>query len=332
MAVRQRDQAILLAKLQDSIGVVPTFDPTTDAIQISNVDINFRTDTVARDIIKQTLGASGEVVTATYVELTFTVELKGSGYDGTNVIEPRILRLLQACGYKKNVITDPTAGNTIGYSLNPSSDEFGTVNRPACAFQLFNGISGNQADEFVIADAAGDYRINFQVGQFPTVEFTFQGRLVSGPTTVTIPTNVAYENTMPNPCVAANVTIDNNNTFVTTQVTINSGNEINMRQDMNATDGYISAFMGTRRITASIDPEATLASDYDWINKLKSGALASLSIGPIGADIGNKVSISAPQAQYTGISQGDRNGILVYNVDLLLTEVNGDDEIEIKFE
>lgn len=332
MAVRQSEQAILLAQVQSALGTLPTFDPTLDAIQITNVNLNFNRDSVAREIIKKTLGATGEVVTATYVELTFTVELKGSGLTGNSVNEPRIGRLIQGCGYKKTTTTDPNTGDVLSYSYTPSSAEFGTADRPACAFELYFGISGNEADKFVIADAAGNYRKNFQVGQFPTIEFTFIGRLVSGPTTVNIPTSVVYETTEPEPCVGANFTIDGINTFVITQLTIESGNEISMRQDINAADGYIGAFIGKRRITASIDPEATLAVDYDWINKLKSGAFASLSIGPIGTSAGNKVSVSAPKAQYTNISHGNRESILTYNVDLLLTEINGDDEIEIKFE
>jgi len=330
MAVRQRNQAILLAKIQSAYGTLPVFDPTTDALQIIDYDIRFNRESVERNIIKDTLGATGEIVTATYVELTFTVELKGSGLSGTSIAEPRIGRLIQACGYKVSTVAD-TAGNILSYIYTPSSAEFGTADRPAIAFELYDGISGTSADKFVIIDAAGNYRMNFQVGQFPTVEFTFTGRLYSGPTTVTIP-DVTYETTEPEPCVGAALTIDTHTDFVITQLTLESGNEISMRRDINAADGYIGAFMGRRRITASIDPEATLATDYDWIDKLKSGATAAVSIGPIGSDTGNKVTISASKAQYTGVSHADRDGILVFNVDLLLAEIDGDDEIEIKFE
>jgi len=331
MGIRQRNQAVIVAALQTDLDSLPTFDYTTDALQVLETpDIKFIRETTERNIVKQTLGATGEIVTSTYVEVTFQVECKGSGVDANgNVLEPRIGRLIQACGFNKTVNTD-TAGIVTDIVYTPSSDEFGSATRPAIAFEIYMGLSGTTADKFVVYNAGGNFKFTGNVGNYAILEFTFTGQLYSGPTTITVP-SVTYETTQPSPFLGANIIFDNNTSFVFNSVNIDTGNNIIIRKDANEETGIKGVLLGKRHMTATLDPEATFANDYDWIGLLKQGHKASLSIGPVGSEVGNKYSMNAPAAQLTGVDHANRDDILTFDVNLLLTEVNGDDELSITF-
>ncbi len=331
MSIRQRNQAVVACKLQSALDTWPTFDYTQDVLDVlATPTIRFVTERVARDNIKRTLGATGERVTSIYCEVTFRVEMKGGGTSGSAVVEPRIGRLIQACGFKYTT-QDDGGGNIIKHIYTPSSAEFGTADRPAIALELYMGMSGDQADRFQIINAGGNFRFTASVGQYGVMEFTFTGQLYNGPTTVTVPT-VSYETTQPDPFLSANLTFDGINTFVFNSVTIDSGNTVIIRRDVNTDSGIKGVLLGKRNITATLDPEATFASTYDWYGKLREGAKAALAIGPVGANTGNKYSFDAPSAQLTEVSDGDRDEILIHDVSLLLTEVSGDDELTITFE
>ena len=331
MAIRQRNQAVVVAKLQSALDSWPTFDYATDALDVlATPTIRFVTERVARENIKRTLGATGELVTSMYCEVTFRVEMKGGGVSGSEVVEPRIGRLIQACGFK-HTTEDDGAGNIIRHIYTPSSAEFGTSDRPAIALELYMGMSGNQADRFQIINAGGNFRFTGSVGQYGVVEFTFTGQLYNGPTTVTVP-DVTYETTQPKPFLSANLTFDGINTFVFNSFTLDTGNSVIIRRDVNSNTGIKGILLGRRNITVSLDPEATFASTYDWYGKLREGAKASIAVGPVGSDTGNKYLMEAPSAQFTEVADSDRDEIMTHDVSLLLTEVNGDDELTIKFE
>ncbi len=333
MGIRSSEQSLIVAALQPSLDSLPTFNYDTDAFEIvGEPTLKINRDTVRRETVKQTLGASGEIVTSLYVELTFSVEMKGGGVDGSgNVLEPRIARLFRACGFSMSQNIDATSGLVTSYTLTPSSQEFGTDNKPAIAFEVFLGSDGSSADKFTILNAAGNFKYNGSVGNYGIVEFTFIGQLYDGPTTTTVPT-VSYEDTQPYPFLCADITFDGNNTFVFRSLSLDSGTDIVIRKDVRSCTGIIGVLPRKRNITATLDPEATFASTYDWYNQLKNGAKVAISAGPVGQDAGNKYTISAPAAQLTNIDNTGVDGILTYNVSLLLTEVNGDDELTITFE
>jgi hypothetical protein len=109
------------------------------------------------------------------------------------------------------------------------------------------------------------------------------------------------------------------------------GNKIDLRDSVTAANGYYSALLSDRNPTGKLDPEATLVGTYDWYGKWKAGNAGALAMGPVGSVAFNRYSLAAPKCIYTGIGEGDRNGIATNDTSFQLAMNTGDDEISISF-
>ena len=146
------------------------------------------------------------------------------------------------------------------------------------------------------------------------------------------PTNTAIINPTyltPIRCADGDATIG---TFVPrfSELTIAMNNEVTLREDINDNSGYIAAVISSRRITGTVNAEATLGGTHganiwepyqDMINRV-TRALA--------IDVGG-YEFTAPALQVIGPSEGERNNVEINDVEFLLTQVTaaGDDELEI---
>jgi hypothetical protein len=121
----------------------------------------------------------------------------------------------------------------------------------------------------------------------------------------------------------------NGQTFkpVFNSVGLDSGNEIVVRKDGNSFNGLQTARITARKPTASADPEMMSASSFDIFNDWFNGLPASFAfrLGK-GAD-GNSMYGWSPKAQFTGNSDGDRDGVCVVSSEFMLCgEYDGNDD------
>jgi len=73
----------------------------------------------------------------------------------------------------------------------------------------------------------------------------------------------------------------------------------------------------------------TGTGNHDWFGRLDANTEGMMKF-TVGSDVGNSFKIMAPQAQYTGVSPGDRNGIATVSIDLAMNESTlGDDDLQI---
>lgn len=81
----------------------------TDAILVRNLDITpIQADVVSRDLIRPYLGNYDQLLAQTRVEISFEVEMAGSGTAGT---APKFNSLLRACGMAETLLAAPVTGS-----------------------------------------------------------------------------------------------------------------------------------------------------------------------------------------------------------------------------
>ena len=90
---------LLLAKIEATYGTDPTPTGAANAILVRNLEITpLQSDIVQRELIRPYLGNYEQLLAQTRVQVTFEVELAGSGTVGT---EPKYGVVLEACGLSK---------------------------------------------------------------------------------------------------------------------------------------------------------------------------------------------------------------------------------------
>ena len=107
--------------------------------------------------------------------------------------------------------------------------------------------------------------------------------------------------------------------------TFNQGNDIQIRPDVSASDGYIGVRITGRKPEGGIDPEADLVANNDFWGQFAAAQRMPFQMR-VGDVAGNTVWMFAPNTQYSGMTYPDRNGILAYDAGLRFARSVGNDE------
>ena len=184
----------------------------------------------------------------------------------------------------------------------------------------------------LLSGAMGTFKIIAPTGKMAYIEFTFTGKYSTNETDTAIiaptyPTNI--------PLRFANGALTwNSVALCTAQVEVDAGNNVIMRECVNASDrsGYISAVITDRAPVITADPESVLVATQDRDAKWLTSTAEAFSM-QIGAT-GTSITIAAPKAQLENKQQADRNGLMTDDLTWLAT-ANGstpDTELTITFD
>jgi len=159
----------------------------SDALLCRSIEITpIQADTVNRDLIKNYLGNSEQYLTNERAEITFEVELAGSGTVGT---APRWGAAMRAAGFSQVI----SANTSVTYAPVSSGNESVTID--------FH----NDGIRHRITGARGTVSMNLEVSAVPTLSFTMTG-LYSNPTDITLPTPSYGDQAQPLPTSFTNTT------------------------------------------------------------------------------------------------------------------------------
>jgi hypothetical protein len=174
----------------------------------------------------------------------------------------------------------------------------------------------------------GNAVFTFIAGQPVAVVFTFTGLWDTPSDVALIAPN--YPSTLPPRFANAGLTIGGSAwSPKISQMTLDLGNAVILREDPSDITGYCSALITNRLVTGTIDPESSLVATSDvygdWLDSTESPL--SLSFG----DAGNRVSVDAPKWQIVNPQEGNRNDIQIDTIEFQLNRDAdaGDDELEI---
>lgn len=308
----------VLAELETTYGVDPVPTAATNAILAkSTLAITpLEATQVKRDILLPYLGDLGSVLADTYVKIDFEVELSGSGTAGT---APGMDPLLQACGLSSTIVA------TTSVTYAPVSSNFSSA-----TLYFYGQTDGGTAVLHKITGCRGDFELNLQASQIPTIKFTMMG-LYNAPAELAAPTAISFAK-FSKPLVA-NVT---NTTPISLfggvvgpgldKLQFKCGNKTEFKNMIG--DQYI--LLSDRQSSGQIDFEAVTPDVKDFFAGAINSTVAATSITH-GTTAGNKVTLSVPNMQGLNPAYADNKGVQIFQIPFIAQPLAGNDEFSLAF-
>lgn len=302
---------VILAKIQTAHGSPATPTAGSDAVLCSNISFNPGANArmLERNIVKNTKGKLKHVYGGALGEVSFDVEVKGSGTAGT---APEINDCLVACGMAETVV----ASTSVTYTPATDDQQYLTIHF------MQDGVRR------ILEDAVGTFTLTAEAGGIAMISFTFTGHL--GTSSDTAFTAGTYQSSVPVPVKAGSFAIGGYAATIS-RLSIDRGNQIVTPADFNAADGFGQIRIADWDITGSFDPLATLKATKDWVSEWESGTAQALTTGVIGSTAGNRFAISCPAVSSRSVAYAEREAERAYEVTFGAAESSGDDGLSIAF-
>tara|TARA_R100001510_G_C7613224_1_gene176129 strand:- start:144 stop:1076 length:933 start_codon:yes stop_codon:yes gene_type:complete len=283
----------------------------SDVVLVRDLSITPQaSDVVNRDVVRPFLGASEQLLANTSVEVSFSVELAGSGTKGT---APRYGAALKACGLSETV----SAGTSVTYA--PVSSSFSSVTIHYNTDGVRHKVTG----------ARGSFTINASVGEIPSIDFTFTG-IYNAPDDSALP-SILYGN-QETPLVFKN---GNTTSF---QLLSYSAALMSFSMDIGNTTVYRELVGGTKEVlitdraaNGSVSIEAVLLGTKDYFAAaLTDSTLGNLTITH-GTAEGNIVSLSSTKVDIGDVAYGEADGIQMLEIPYTLVPSSQGNELSLVF-
>tara|TARA_R100000654_G_scaffold48809_1_gene74986 strand:+ start:171 stop:1100 length:930 start_codon:yes stop_codon:yes gene_type:complete len=298
---------VILIEAESSYGTDPT--PTaSDVVLVRDLSITPQSsDVVSRDVVRPFLGAFQQLLANTSVDVTFSVELAGSGAAGT---APRYGAALKACGLSETV----SSGTSVTYA--PVSSSFSSVTIHYNTDGVRHKITG----------ARGSFTINASVGEIPTIEFSFQG-IYNAPDDSALP-SVTYGNQ------ATPLIFKNGNTSgfqllshagSLMSVSMDCGNELAYRELVGGTKEVL---LVNRSSSGSVSLEAVALSSKDFFAAALAETTGNLQFLH-GTAAGNKVQFTSSKVDIGDVNYGEQDGIQMLEIPYTLVPSTAGDEFSL---
>lgn len=306
---------LLLAKEESVYGTDPTPTPGSNAIECFDCKVNYRGDVLERNLHSNSLSPNPPKIGKRWIDVNFSVELKGSGTAGS---APIIGDLLEACGFVETV----SAGSSVTYV--PASSTMKSV-----TLYVHDMIDSTVCRRHKVTGARGEVNFVFESGQVARAEFSLSG-LYNIPTDTTVSFTSYPETTLPPIVESLTFTLNSITSLVCQAVNFAMGNRVVAKDDFNSA-GSIKAFtINGRKPTGKMNPESVTVATYDYWTDWLAATQRSMSL-ILGSTAGNKVTITAPKITIDEIPEGDREGIRTDEIPFRLSKSTANDEISVKF-
>ena len=300
----------LLIKKETSYGSTSSPTGSANAVLVRDLTVEpVVSDEVSRELIRGYLGNQEVLLANTRVNVSFDVEMAGSGTAGT---APKYSDALQACG-----LALTTVSNTSN-SYAPVSDSFSSVTIK------YNTDGVNHT----ILGARGTFSINCEVASIPVISFQFTG-LYSTPTDTAMPTTT-YSN-------QADPVIFKNGNTSSFQLFGYSGALQSWSFDMNNELVYRELVGGTKETlitgrtpSGTAVVEAVALSAHNFFNDATGSATGTNTWSHSGG-AGNIVTVSCPQTDLSAPTYEDSDGIVMLNLPFMATPSAPNNEFSLVF-
>lgn len=302
---------LILAKTETTYGTDPTPTGAANAILVRNLEITpLQADTVTRDLIRPYLGNSDQLLAQTRVEVTFEVELAGSGAAGT---APAYGPVLKACGLSETV----SASTSVTYA--PVSSSFSSVTI------YFH----NDGIRHKVTGCRGTFELSAEVGQIPVISFTMTG-IYNAPTDEALP-SPTYANQAA-PLIFKNGNTSNFSIFsyagCLQSLSFQIANEVVYRELVGCTK---ESLIVNRAPAGDVVIEAPSIATKDFFTIATGSATGSISFQH-GATAGNIVTFTTAQADIANPSYSDQDGIQMLNLPYVAVPTSaGNDELSLVY-
>ena len=288
----------ILAKAESSYGSNPT--PTGSANYIQVIDLNIDpsvSDEVSRDLIRPYMGNYEVIPANTRVNVTFDVEMSGSGSAGT---APKYGAILKACGLSETV----SGGNTVTYAPKTTPSDSVTL------FVNYDGIRHK------VTGARGTFSINCEVNNIPRISFSLTG-IFNAPTDTALPT-VTVSN-QASPLIFKNGSTSNFAIFgfaaALQSWNLDFNNEVIYRELVGGTKEVL---ITDRRPSGTAVIESVALSAHNFFTDY-TGTSTGTNTWLHGTVAGNKVTVSCPQTDLGQPTYEESDGITMLSLPFMAT-------------
>ena len=283
----------------------------TDALLVRNLEITpIEADVVSRDLIRNYLGNSPQLLANTRVSITFQVELAGSGTAGT---PPRYGALLRACGLLEAVV----ASTSVTYTPRSAGFESATI--------YFN----NDGIRHVLTGCRGTFTLNAEVGAIPTLDYTMVG-VYNAPTDTALPTTTYSQQASPLIFRQGNTSAFQFFSYAgcLQSVSFDMANETVYRELVGCTKEIL---ITNRAPSGTVMIEAPSLATKDYFNIAQTETTGNLTFLH-GTAAGNRVTFTAGQCDITNPTYADQDGVQMLNIPYVAVPTTaGNDELTLAF-
>ena len=177
-----------------------------------------------------------------------------------------------------------------------------------------------------------------QRGERQVVNFTFTGILNDISDTALL-TGMNYTSSVPPVATGVSLVIDDDTTTWSsaklTNISIDLGNSVALREDVNAADGICPAIINGRAPTGSMDPDLVLEATYPVLENFVNGVVARAT-WTVGSATGNRFDWKLPAIQASGVGSGIRDEVRTTDISFKCTgglfNGGGSDEVGVNNE
>lgn len=314
MTMLIRNQMVL-AKVEALKGMdaAPT---AVNAILSDLVDVSFDVQKISMPEVRRSLAEAAERIGRKKAVFTIKVALKGSGAAGT---APEISALLQCCALKETVVS------TVGFeevNYKPVSAEADM--KTATIYHYCDG-------RLVKAvGCTGNYTISAPPGEVGIITFNISGKLTFNGDAAML-TGESFQDVVAPVVESGGFVFGTFDTAVVGDFSLESGNNIIDRMDINSAGGLKTSTVVSRNPTWSATVEATTEAVKAWFENFEDRIQEEISF-TIGSVSGNKVLILLPKAVINdGVNLTNNNGIASFNLSGQAVEDAGDDNYTLTF-
>lgn len=310
------NREVILAKIEATYGTDSVPSPADDAVLVESPNWSMSgMRMVDRPMVTASIDTKQAVYAGALKQVTFDVELKGTGsaYSATNY--PEVSAILRSCRFAENIVV---TGGSESVTYLPSS-----ASLESCTIYYYQ-----DGTRHVLTGCRGNMSLNLEAGGIGKMSFTMTGHF-SAMTDAALP-SPSYLVTVPPPIIGGGFSVDGYGAVIAA-LSLDMSNTIATPPDFNAADGYAAVQITKRDPNGSFDPEATTVSVASFEADLLSGKQMALTTGVIGVNQYNRFSVVMPTIAYRDMSPGDRDGVRIYEMPFGAGIGTGDDEVSISF-
>lgn len=302
---------LILAKIESIYGTDPTPTGSADAILVRNLEIQpLVAETVNRDLVRPYMGQADQLLAQVRVEVSFEVELAGSGTAGT---APAYGPVLRSCGLSETVV----GGTSVTYAPESSGFESVTI------YYHEDGIRHK------VTGCRGTFELNGEVGQIPVIAFTMTG-IYNAPTDETLPTPTYANQADPLIFKQGNTTSFDMFSYSGCMQSYNftMANEVIYRELVGCTKEVL---ITNRAPSGTVVIEAPTITAKDFFTVATGTSTGSIDFQH-GQTAGNIVTVTTAQSDLGNLTYSDQDGIQMLNVPFIAVPTSaGNDELSLAY-
>lgn len=303
-------KAMVLAKVETTPGTDAAPTAADNAILVSEPNYSVEADEIVREFARNDFSQYPSVYGMRRGQMTFTVEVRGSGAAGT---APDWGVLLRGCGMDETVV----ASTSVAY------EPLTTGLKTLTLWMYFDGLIHK------MTAAMGTFSMTGTAGEIAKVEFTFTGNFAA-PIESAFAAGT-YNTTVPALVENAALAWNGSGTGICAEsFSIDMNNEVALRKCINADQGLSGVYISGRNPTGGYTPEVSGALSTSFWADWMASTTRSFTVA-VGETAGNIMTVTAPDVQITGIGYGDRDNIKTYDIGLAFRRDAGDDELVFTF-